>query len=240
MAFHYSPKIVTDGLVLYIDAANKNSVSGTNSIYDISKTQNTVVPYKNTSLVNNHLYFGGGGPTGATTSNSDYIYVGDTSSSYCNLSQVTLEAWCNPDITNAYQYLFSNSRDISQPGLNGYELYIRNGYGIFQIVNNGVLVQANTLSLIPINTWSHIAATYDGVALKIYINGVLNRTINSTMGIGIPSTYEMRIGRMGLGGVGDSYYVYKGYIDISRIYNRSLSPTEIFQNFKAQRTRFGL
>jgi hypothetical protein len=239
MAFHYSPKIVTDGLVLYIDAGNKNSASGTNSIYDISKTQNTVVPYKNTSLINNHLYFGGGGPTGATTSNSDYIYVGDTSSSYCNLSQVTLEAWCNPDITNLYQYLFSNSRDVTQVGLNGYELYIRNGEVRFQIANNGVVFAISNSLLIPINAWSHIVGTYDGVALKIYINGILKTNTNSSMGIGIPSTYEMRIGRMGYSGIG-SYYVYKGYIDISRIYNRSLSPTEVFQNFKAQRTRFGL
>ena len=239
MAFHYSPKIVNSGLILYIDAANNRSIIGTNSIYDISNTQNTLVPYNNISLVSNHLYFRGAGPTGATTSNVDYIYVGGTNSSYCNLSQVTLEAWCNPDITNLYQYLFSNSRDISQAGLNGYELYIRNGYGIFQILNNGVKVQVNTLSLIPINVWSHISATYDGVDLKIYINGVLNRTINSAMGIGIPSTYAMYIGRMGyIGGGGN--YVYKGYIDISRIYNRSLSSSELLQNYNSQKSRFGL
>jgi hypothetical protein len=239
MAFHYSPKIVTDGLVLYIDAANKNSVSGTNSIYDISKTQNTVVPYKNTSLVNNHLYFEGGGPTGATTSNSDYIYVGGTNSVYCNLSQVTLEAWCNPDITNPYQYLFSNSRDVAQPGLNGYELLIRNGQVRFQIANNGVVFPTAATYLIPLNQWSHIVGTYDGVYLKIYINGVLMITANSAMGIGIPSTYEMCIGRMGYSGSG-SYYVYKGYIDISRIYNRALSSSELFENYNAQKTRFGL
>jgi hypothetical protein len=170
MAFHYSPKIVTDGLVLYIDAANNRSIIGTNSIYDISNTQNTLVPYNNISLVSNHLYFRGAGPTGATTSNVDYIYVGGTNSVYCNLSQVTLEAWCNPDITNLYQYLFSHSRDVTQVGLNGYELYIRNGQVRFQIANNGVISVTSPIFLIPINAWSHIAATYDGVALKIYIN----------------------------------------------------------------------
>ena len=239
MAFHYSPKIVNSGLILYIDAANNRSIIGTNSIYDISNTQNTLVPYNNISLVSDHLYFRGAGPTGNTTSNVDHIYVGGTNSVYCNLSQVTLEAWCNPDITNLYQYLFSNSRDISQPGLNGYEMYIRNGYCIFQIANNGVLVQANTLSLIPINVWSHISATYDGVDLKIYINGVLNRTINSAMGIGIPSTAEMCIGRMGYH-PGAQYYAYQGDIDISRIYNRALSSSELLQNYNSQKSRFGL
>ena len=78
MAFHYSPKIVNSGLILYIDAANNRSIIGTNSIYDISNTQNTLVANNNISLVSNHLYFRGAGPTGATTSNVDYIYVGGT------------------------------------------------------------------------------------------------------------------------------------------------------------------
>ena len=239
MAFHYSPRIKTDGLILYIDAANNRSIIGTNSIYDISNTKNTLVANNNISLVSNHLYFRGAGPTGVTTSNVDYIYVGGTNSSYCNLSQVTLEAWCNPDITNLYQYLFSNSRDISQPGLNGYELYIRNGQVRFQIANNGVISVTSPNFLIPINVWSHIAATYDGLDLKVYINGILKITTNSSMGIGIPSTTGMFIGRMGfVGGMG--YYAYKGYIDISRIYNRALSSSELFENYNAQKTRFGL
>ena len=239
MAFHYSPRIKTDGLILYIDAANNRSIIGTNSIYDISNTKNTLIPNNNISLVSNHLYFRGAGPTGATTSSAvDYIYVGSNSSSYCNLSQVTLEAWCNPDITNLYQYLFSNSRDVAQAGLNGYELLIRNGQVRFQIANNGVVFATGTSTLIPINTWSHISATYDGVALKIYINGILKTTTNSAMGIGIPSTYAMYIGRMGFTSGG--LYAYKGYIDISRIYNRALSSSELLENYNAQKTRFGL
>ena len=41
MAFRYSPKIVTDGLVLYLDAANtKSYVSGSTTWNDLSKTPN--------------------------------------------------------------------------------------------------------------------------------------------------------------------------------------------------------
>lgn len=239
MAFHYSPRIKTDGLILYIDAANNRSIIGTNSIYDISKTKNTLIPNNNISLVSNHLYFRGAGPTGVTTSNVDYIYVGSNSSSYCNLSQVTLEAWCNPDITNLYQYLFSNSRDVTQAGLNGYELYIRNGQVRFQIANNGVISVTSPNFLIPINVWSYIAATYDGLDLKVYINGILKITTNSSMGIGIPSTAGMFIGRMGYT-TGSGYYAYQGDIDISRIYNRALSSSELLENYNAQKNRFGL
>ena len=240
MAFHYSPKIVNSGLILYIDAANNRSIIGTNSIYDISNTQNTLVPYNNISLVSDHLYFRGAGPTGTTTSNVDYIYVGGTNSSYCNLSQLTLEAWCNPDITNDYQYLFSNSRDVAlTPGLNGYELFIRNGQARFQIANNGVVFATATSTLIPINTWSHIAATYDGLDLKVYVNGILKITANSSMGIGIPSTAEMCIGRMGYH-PGAQYYAYQGDIDISRIYNRALSSSDLLQNYNSLKSRFGL
>ena len=59
------------------------------------------------------------------------------------------------------------------------------------------------------------------------------------MGIGIPSTTEMYIGRMGYNPSG-VYYAYQGDIDISRIYNRALSSSELLQNYNSQKSRFGL
>ena len=57
MAFNYSPKIVTDGLVLYLDAANTKSYPGTGTVWtDISRTNN------NGTLTNGPTYtstFGG-------------------------------------------------------------------------------------------------------------------------------------------------------------------------------------
>jgi hypothetical protein len=55
MAFHFSPKIVTDGLVLYLDAANLKSYSGTGSTwFDLSRQNFDSMLMNGTSFNNNN------------------------------------------------------------------------------------------------------------------------------------------------------------------------------------------
>ena len=71
------------------------------------------------------------------------------------------------------------------------------------------------------NTWTHLAATYDGSVLRIFVNGVQasSRTIGGSL---LTSTSALRIGGNSIWG---EYFA--GLIDEVRIYNRALTAAEI-------------
>jgi hypothetical protein len=74
---------------------------------------------------------------------------------------------------------------------------------------------------LPLNTWSHLAATYDGAALRLYVNGALVRT-TAYAGSIATSASPLRIG-------GNSVWPewFKGLIDDVRVYGRALTGSEI-------------
>jgi hypothetical protein len=74
---------------------------------------------------------------------------------------------------------------------------------------------------LPLNTWSHLAVTYDGANLRLYVNGALVSTTAVT-GSMAASTGVLRLG-------GNSVWSewYAGLIDEVRLYSRALSQSEI-------------
>ncbi|MGH3371851.1 MAG: LamG-like jellyroll fold domain-containing protein, partial [Nocardioidaceae bacterium] len=74
---------------------------------------------------------------------------------------------------------------------------------------------------LPVNTWSHLAATYDGATLRLYVNGVeaANRAIS---GLLVTTASPLRIGGNGVWGE-----FFQGTIDEVRIYSRALTVAEI-------------
>lgn len=77
-------------------------------------------------------------------------------------------------------------------------------------------------TLLKENEWYHIAGVYDGSNIKIYINGVLEKTKSSIQGIA-QSNKDIYIG----GKPSLSSDMLEGFIDELRIYNRALSDREI-------------
>ena len=73
----------------------------------------------------------------------------------------------------------------------------------------------------PLNTWSHLASTYDGTTLRLYVNGVQVASRAQTGAIATSS------GTLTIGG--DALYGqhFSGRIDEVRIYNSALSASEI-------------
>jgi len=74
---------------------------------------------------------------------------------------------------------------------------------------------------LPLNIWTHLAFSYDGATLRLYINGVQVGTQALTGPIAA-STGSLRIGGNAVWGE-----YFKGLIDEVRIYNRALSAGEI-------------
>jgi hypothetical protein len=72
-----------------------------------------------------------------------------------------------------------------------------------------------------LNAWSHLASTYDGATLRLYLNGVLVSS-QATAGTLSASSGVLRIGG---NGVWPEWFA--GLIDEVRVYNRALSAGEI-------------
>lgn len=133
--------------------------------------------------------------------------------------QLTIEAWVNPTSYNAWSTIVSKTtRDQWD---DGFGLSHYNGSDdIHFFVNqwNSYQVEGN----IPFNQWSHVAGTYDGSQLKLYINGVLVDSLLYTDAIA-HSSNSLLIGRA----EGNSNYRWKGGIDEVRLWNVARSQEQI-------------
>ena len=86
---------------------------------------------------------------------------------------------------------------------------------------------------INLNQWYHIAATDDGVTVRLYINGV--QVTSGSSGPSVNYAGQPIIGQFGGGNA-----VTNGSIPYVRIFNRALPASEIQQNFNAIKGRYGL
>ena len=76
-------------------------------------------------------------------------------------------------------------------------------------------------STLPVNTWVHVASTYDGVRQRIYINGVFASSRQQT------GTLATSNGALRMGGNLVYGEFFQGRIDEVRIYSRMLTDLEI-------------
>ena len=134
---------------------------------------------------------------------------------------ITLEAWVNPRSLAGWNTILLKE---AATGL-AYSLYANDFYPLHPAgyVNVGGMQDVSVVDnkALPLNAWSHVAMTYDGTKLRLYINGdeVGSRTLTGRI---IASNRELRIG-------GNDFWgeFFNGRIDEVRIYNRALQPTEI-------------
>ncbi len=71
------------------------------------------------------------------------------------------------------------------------------------------------------NTWMHVAATYDGTTMRMYINGVEEQSNSG------PSSIAANLLNLGIGAQSDGARRFRGHLDEVRIYRRALSASEI-------------
>jgi hypothetical protein len=92
---------------------------------------------------------------------------------------------------------------------------------VTQVFLNNAEQNAPGTGLVPLNTWTHLAGTYDGSTLKLYANGVLMGS-KAVTGSLAATTNPLRIG-------GNTIWreFFHGQIDEVRLYNRALSAGEI-------------
>ena len=236
MSFHYSPKIVTDGLVLYLDAANTRSYPGVGTTWsDLSRSGNNGV------LTNGPTFNSGNGGNIVFDGSNDYVETNNTINISSNQSR-TIDVWVylNNSIT---RHVLCSWGGFGQDILCNLEVNqvvgANTNYPYFAGFNNDAYI-AQTISL---NTWTNLTLTYDtgtiisSNGIKMYING-LSKSVLFPNGNRILNTTNSKI-YIGYEGAG-SRNPMNGRIANCKIYNRALSATEILQNYNATKTRFGL
>ena len=136
-------------------------------------------------------------------------------------NRFTLEAWVNPaTLTGWRTVLMKEAAD----GL-AYAIYgndnVPKPAAYARIAGEGASRRSAGTTQLPVNTWTHLAATYDGATLRLFVNGVQAGSAALT-GTLLNSSNALSIG----GSLVLGEY-FEGLIDEVRIYNRALTATEI-------------
>jgi hypothetical protein len=134
-------------------------------------------------------------------------------------NKMTLEAWVQPTAAGGWRTVIMKERPSS--GL-AYSLYgDENNTGPAGYMNISGDKSVTSTGALPLNTWSHVAFTYDGTTMRLYVNGVQVKSKAQT-GSASVSAGMLRIGGNSVWG---EYFA--GMIDEVRVYNRALSAADI-------------
>jgi hypothetical protein len=215
------PAIVTDGLVLNLDAGFTPSYPTTGSTwYDLSGNA------YNGTLINNPAF---------TSANSGLI-VWDGADDYCDTGKTatqlgfydanyTMEAWVYPTSLTNDRTMFGTDGTGFREGLH---LVFRGG-----TIYQGHYASDFSAGTVTVNNWYQIVYTYNASngACQIFKNNVSQGTGTISSFIG---TTNILIARW------TGTYNFQGNGGIYRIYNRVLSSSEISQNYNSTKSRFGL
>ena len=223
MSIGYGPRVVTDGLVLALDAGDTNSYPGSGTTWsDLSGQGN------DGTLTNGPTY---------SNSNGGYIDFDGTDDTvnfeYDLRSNWTYECWVNKDAKGGFSFLGQGTTS-SGSGLHIVMSNDKLRFGMYANDTDALGLYSNTST----GVWYHYAFTYNHSTFlkQIYRNGVqLTGTPVQTQTAYI-GTGTVRIGASySSGGT-----VADGKIASSKLYNRVLTASEIKQNFNATRGRFGI
>lgn len=151
-------------------------------------------------------------------SNSSYVAV--RHSPELNIvTSFTIEAWVNPvNVTSPSFQIILQKRGA---GADGYTLYLSNGR---VAIRTGAVTRLTGTGVIPNNEWTHIAGTFNSATntFNTYINGFSDAGIVVAGAAPPANTDSVWIGK----GNNDPF---RGKMDEVRIWNRILTPTEVYR-----------
>ena len=215
------PNIITNGLVLSLDAANRKSYPGSGTTWiDLSGNNNTG------TLASGSAFSSANGGSIVFDGIDDFVDL--PINAQFNTPSVTFDCWIN--LQNR------NNRHIVYVNWSGNSLEVNSNRTVVMYnLSSADQLGATTTSTINFGEWVNITGIYNNISqtLETYINGVLRATRTST-----PNTiYNVSTHR--ISGTNFSGAIL-GNVSIVRHYNRALTAAEVDQNYNATKTRYGL
>lgn len=231
MSYNNGPRIVTSGLVLYLDAANNRSYPGSGTVCtDLSRNGN------NGTLTN--------GPTFNSANGGSIVFDGTNDYVNCGTGLGISGGWT---LCSFFKTSTSNTSRVIL-GRTGTSPSYSQNYVLSLNASNKFLCStsadsyksAQSISTASTNTWYYACGVYNSSTkiLSIYVNESLEGS--STALIADPPTTGGQYVILGASDALDAANRLTGNIALAKIYNRALSASEIRQNYHASKGRFGL
>jgi|TARA_R110001606_G_C15150454_1_gene625671 hypothetical protein len=230
MGFFRGPNIVTDGLILALDAASPKSYPGSGTTWkDLSGNGNNGTLTNGPTFSNGAIVFDGA---------NDYTRITNNSTIDFTTNSFSLHVWVRTHQVGATRFIMGKGDGISIASSTGYSLYLGNTgttwlFGVWDGTGN---TSAGSTDYVEVNTWVNLCGVYNSTdnSHKLYTNSELVdtdiRAVDS-----ISTVNDLYVGA-GPQGSGD----WNGDIAITQVYNRALTADEVSQNYNALKSRFGL
>ena len=179
--------------------------------------------------------------------NSAYIEVPYKAT--LNPQALTISLWCKRFDSNADNYLVSLNR------WNGYKFQLQGaGKPFLTVTTTSTIADRDAdAGIVPLNTWTHVVASYVDGTMKFYINGALQKPYSNVAGPlkTVPQPVPLCIGQqlpkdiynsVPTAGQAASYFTYygagffNGQLDEIRLYNRALTDAEVTSIYTIEST----
>ena len=248
MALSHSPKIVTDGLVLCLDAADPKSYSGSGSTW----TDRSGNGY-NGNLVTDAT-FNSTQKAIESDGTGGHVY-GDIDPTIF-ASDFTISSWFNRHSAGSWDAIFSNNRSSSNwtnsnkegailgfrgsGGTTDHPNTISVGINAVGTSSYGVYINLGSDHY---NKWIHLTMTRVGTAISLYAykEGEMLTDSGTYSSYSISTSNDQYlVGRHYYNGGNVSTQILDGWISNVSVYSKALTSSEILQNYNATKSRFNL
>ena len=235
MAQHYGPNIVTDGLVLCLDAADKVSYPGSGTTwYDLVGTSD---------LTNSGATWNAGG---YFTFDGDGDNLETQSANLTFSSAITMCQWWKRTGAGTGSPRTLEMMLTGATGAYSHCLAVDGDASLRCWWDENTTASDRFLGLDDATTWTdgnwhYMVSTYDDPTGILYMDSNLVETGTQST-TGLDNVNIITVGAItDYGGTyTHSEHAFQGDIAITMVYNRALSAKEVSQNFNAQRSRFSV
>lgn len=220
MAFGRGPNIITDGLVLALDAGSHKSYPGSGTTwYDLSGNSNNGTLINGPTFSNGSILFDGV---------NDYV---TTLTNYAfGVNPFTISGWAR-----AYENQVSRFPTIICVGSTGtsanWQVDFSDGIFTFRAGTTSI----STTHILD-GKWLFFSIVRESTltgGLKIYVYNTLNTSATATNNFSEVSNYKIGTNR-------NENHPFQGDISNLLVYNQALTASEVLQNYNATKSRFNL
>jgi hypothetical protein len=241
MALSHSPRIVTDGLVLCLDAGNTKSYVGSGTTWrDLSGRGNTG------TLTNGPTYSSSNGGSIVFDGVDDYVTIPSSTDYEFGTGDFTIEWWqyIESFVSQYFAIIHANANGANSSSNASIGIRYESSGSYLRVGGNGVSTVDFTSLTTSTGVWTHCALVRTGSTLKFFVNTTQvggDKTFTSNVSTASPSNSTGYIGGAYFGGGSGTLYSNNGKISNLRVYRgKGLTASEVSQNFNALRGRFGI
>ena len=238
MALFRGPKITTTGLILALDAANKNSYPGSGTSWkDLSGNNNTG------TLTN--------GPTFSAANMGCIVF--DGSNDYANITTTSLFNFSTGDFSVDIWYTISSNSGSPNDWVSPFSKGGYNNGDFATLLNRSPGHPDNKKIRFYVGGSARLIVDQESVATNVVVNKWYNYSVSRISGVVYAYVFGNLAGSTSFASSisnsnnitiaasvgGASEYPLDGKVSMFKIYNRGLSASEVLQNYNATKSRFG-